>query len=51
MKLLDPMDLIIQVGSVTDSQWLDLEKPQSLHGHRTIDHLGSIHFSYAWLCN
>jgi hypothetical protein len=27
------------------------DKIQSLHGHGTIDHLGSIHFSYAWLCN
>jgi hypothetical protein len=30
---------------------LEWHKIQSLHGHGTIDHLGSIHFSYAWLCN
>jgi hypothetical protein len=24
---------------------------RSLHGHGTIDHLGSINFSYVWLCN
>jgi hypothetical protein len=30
---------------------LEWHKIRSLHGHGTIDHLGSIHFSYAWLCN
>jgi hypothetical protein len=30
---------------------LEWHKIWSLHGHGTIDHLGSIHFSYAWLCN
>jgi hypothetical protein len=45
-----------QVRSVKDFQWLDLEKPwvtqdSAFHGHGTIDHLGSIHFSYTWLCN
>ncbi len=45
-----------QVWSVKDFQrliWRRLEwhKIQFLHGHGRIDHLGSIHFSYAWLCN
>ncbi len=37
----------------SDWIWKRLEwhKIWSLHGHDTIDHLGSIHFSYAWLCN
>jgi hypothetical protein len=26
-------------------------KIRSFHGNGTIDHLGSIHFSYTWLCN
>jgi hypothetical protein len=26
-------------------------KIQYIHGHGMIDHLGLIHFSYAWLCN
>ncbi len=30
---------------------LEWHKIRSLHGHGIIDHLGSIHFSYAWLCN
>jgi hypothetical protein len=30
---------------------LEWHKIQSLHGHGMIDHLGSIHFSYAWLYN
>ncbi len=30
---------------------LEWHKIRSLHGHGTIDHLGSIHFSYIWLCN
>jgi len=30
---------------------LEWHKIWSLQGHGTIDHLGSIHFSYAWLCN
>jgi hypothetical protein len=30
---------------------LEWHKIQSLHGHGTIDHLGSIHFSNSWLCN
>jgi hypothetical protein len=37
----------------SDWIWRRLEwhKIWSLHGHGTIDHLGSIHFSYVWLCN
>jgi hypothetical protein len=30
---------------------LEWHKIWSLHRHGTIDHLGSIHFSYRWLCN
>jgi len=30
---------------------LEWHKIWSFHGHGLIDHLGSIHFSYAWLCN
>ncbi len=30
---------------------LEWHKIWSFHGHGMIDHLGSIHFSYAWLCN
>ncbi len=30
---------------------LEWHKIRSFHGHGTIDHLGSIHFSYPWLCN
>jgi hypothetical protein len=30
---------------------LEWHKIRSLIGHGTIDHLGSIHFSYVWLCN
>jgi hypothetical protein len=30
---------------------LEWHKIWSFHEHGTIDHLGSIHFSYAWLCN
>ncbi len=32
--------------------WRNLsDKIWSFHEHDTIDHLGSIHFSYTWLCN
>jgi hypothetical protein len=30
---------------------LEWHKIWPFHGHDTIDHLGSIHFSYTWLCN
>ncbi len=30
---------------------LEWHKIWSFHGHDTIDHLGSIHFFYTWLCN
>jgi hypothetical protein len=30
---------------------LEWHKIWSLHEHGTIDHLGSTHFSYVWLCN
>jgi hypothetical protein len=30
---------------------LEWHKIQSFHEHGTINHLGSMHFSYAWLCN
>ncbi len=30
---------------------LEWHKIWSFHGHDTIDHLSSIHFSYNWLCN
>jgi hypothetical protein len=45
-----------QVGSVKDfNSWiwrrLEWHKIQSVHEHGTIDHMGSIHFSYVWLCN
>ncbi len=51
-----PSTSSFQVGSVKDFQRLDLERLEwhkiwSFHGHDTIDHLGSIHFSYTWLCN
>jgi hypothetical protein len=37
----------------SDLIWRRLEwhKIRSLHGHGMIDHLSSIHLSYAWLCN
>jgi hypothetical protein len=30
---------------------LEWHKIRSFHRHGMINHLGSIHFSYAWLCN
>jgi len=56
LELLGPWTSSFQVGSVKDFQRLDLEKAwvhkiPSFHEHGTINHLGSIHFSYAWLCN
>jgi hypothetical protein len=57
MELLGPVDLIIscwecQGFSTTGfRKGLEWHKIQSLHQHGMINHLGSIHFSFAWLCN